>query len=224
MNRKILLGLVSIALLVHVTSCFGPSKQEIEEQTRLDSIAVADSVAAVRKAEAKRVSDSLRWVNFKSPDLTFFELHGHVKTVSYGKDEVIEFSRDGKFIKDNGRDPFRTGTITEFESPDEYKRNAQGYISEVGGWEWGTEYFWADGRVVKESGGAEAFEWEYLYHYDSNGLLVSLSGTEGEFEEPKTSVKYTVTYSEFDEYGNWTKRHVSSGRNTQRSITYYERE
>lgn len=217
-------GMAALVAVPMLCSCFGRSKEELAEQARLDSIAEAGSMAEVAmKVEAKRVADSLQWVNFTSPDLAFFDLHGHVKTMYYSKDYVFEFSEDGTFVKEAGKDPFRTGMIESFDDAEEYKRNKDGYICQSNGWEWYTEYKWADGRVASEKGSDEGFCWEYTYHYDDSGRLSSLTGKEWEFDEPKKSVNYTITYKEFDEMGNWTKRHSTGGGDAQRTITYYEK-
>lgn len=237
----ILLGLISLSLVV--PGC-GPSKAELAEKARQDSIRTADSIAAVKKEKARQdsikaaIKDSLEWVNFTTPDLRTFNLHGHVKSVKCNSDygnsyepdvPSLSFTKSGKAIIESKfsvkRD--KKGRLKEMETENFnpnlfFEYNKQGFVRKFG---YGT---WNSGIT-------------YTYRYDDKGKVISYS-----YEEALRgdSGNGKITYLAFDKYGNWTKAKFknvwkeleiyaeeegkySTGKNTQivtRTITYYERE
>lgn len=174
-----------------------------------------------------------------SPDLTFWELKGPVKTC-----DDVEFDRQGKMVNYFSCNPFEIdapyreideeGYMEEFAK---WERDQEGQISTVTGIEGMTTYTWHDGLMVHNEGVQEATEFAADYEYDENGLLVKLyeymrdaSEDETEDEMPLWSTT-EYHYIEFDSHGNWIRREVSvvyadydttEDYEETRTIAYYE--
>ena len=175
-----------------------------------------------------------------SPDLTFWELKGPVKSC-----DEVEFDRQGMMAQYLGYDPFaieepyreidEEGYMEEFSK---WERNAEGQISTITGLEGTNTYIWRDGVLARNEGIQEATEFAADYEYDENGLLVKLieymrDGLD-EAEESGEMPMWSTTeyhYLEFDSHGNWIRREVSVSYadydNTEeyeetRTIEYYE--
>jgi hypothetical protein len=174
-----------------------------------------------------------------SPDLTFWELKGPVKSC-----DEVEFDRQGMIAQYLGYDPFaieepyreidEEGYMEEFSK---WERDQEGQISTVTGIEGMTTYTWHDGLMVHNEGVQEATEFAADYEYDENGLLVKLyeymreaSDEEKESEMPLWSTT-EYHYLEFDSHGNWIRREVSvvyadydttEDYEETRTIAYYE--
>lgn len=141
-----------------------------------------------------------------SPDLAFFELHGPVKKVQEDY-MVYEFDQNGKLTKHSG----------EFK----FSRDPQGRIVRMEGYENHVTYLWDSQRPSGSEAAAEGMTILESYTYDERGFVVEIEhSVDGE-------VSYeTLSYSDLDKYGNWTKRSSQGyeyGRGSaSRTIEYYE--
>ena len=141
-----------------------------------------------------------------SSDLAFFELRGPVKQV---KEDymVYEFDRNGQLTRHNG----------EFK----FARDNQGRIVSMEGYENHVTYLWDSQRPTGSEAVAEGMTILESYTYDERGFVVEIEhSVDGE-------VLYeTLSYSDLDKYGNWTKRSSQGyeyGRGSAwRTIEYYE--
>ena len=158
--------------------------------------------------------DSIERRQFTSPDLVFFDLHGPVKSVQldyevshlfYGAPQLLEFNELGQW-----KCPDKTGrgqTVV-------YTRTAAGNLVRIGSPE--EDFYSTSGNVA-----AQAFSYSYKWHggrlaemspntvfsYDDSGNLVREVARARDSEE-----KSVTTYSEYeyDDMGNWVKRHWRS--------------
>ncbi|MBP5326310.1 MAG: hypothetical protein J6Y98_00165 [Bacteroidales bacterium] len=122
-----------------------------------------------------------------TPDLAFFELKGPVKKVTVDKILTIEFDQNGNMTKHSG----------EFS----FKRDKQGRIAQMEGYENYITYKWNGDKLVGTESAAEGSMMEEVYTYDERGFVVKIKHTvDGDVEYE------TLTYSNLDNYGNWTKR------------------
>lgn len=232
----LILGLICFSLAM--SGC-GPSKAELAEKARQDSIRTADSIAAVKKEKARQdsikaaIKDSLEWVNFTTPDLRTFNLHGHVKSVEcdFGYDyspvsPSLSFTKSGEAI---------------INSKFTVKRDKKGRLKEIDGVNYNPAFFFEYNKqgFIREFGcGTWNSGTTYKYKYDDKDNIISYS-----YEEALSgdSGSYKITYIAFDKYGNWTKAKLKfvckeleiysqkyrTEKNTEivaRTITYYERE
>lgn len=145
----------------------------------------------------------------QTPDLSFYELRGPVRSVAYptnpDKTEnayTLYFDENGNFVKDSkGQAPI---TFAK-ETCNGLVRDKDGYIAENRDVFQYTRYHWKDGRVVAiESSGDGEHTVDSLF-YDANGDLVSSKAvtTDCAFNTANhTDCEYTIT--ERDKYGNWT--------------------
>ena len=132
-----------------------------------------------------------------TPDLTFFELHGNVKKMTW-YNITYEFDEKGNLTKINGENPSQL-----------YRRDNEGRIVATEG-EVNTNYYWDSmqltGYHVPEIG-------EISIKYDERGFRTEESG---EFFGTTT-----YTYENIDENGNWLSRKNSDGEKEIREIEYY---
>ena len=140
-----------------------------------------------------------------TPDLTFFELQGPVKSCfgavspNVQSFERVEYDRSGK--------------ITSMESEDLCKwiRDDQGQISSLNG-EWtDADFTWKDGHVILVWRNHEDMTYRHELEYDAEGRLVKQTvygGTIDEVEDDSMALDHILeyTYLEFDDHGNWTRR------------------
>lgn len=174
-----------------------------------------------------------------SPDLTYWELKGPVKTCDY-----VEFDRQGKIVRVEDYDPFALEapyrdydtTTGMFEEYCQWTRDDQGQIASILSVESLEELTWVDGRVSESLGYYEGQLWLTKNEYDAEGNLVKQSLYNGdedaESEEDLTLMTTTeYTYLEFDSRGNWIRRKVKSTdavieyvneEEETRTIEYYE--
>lgn len=174
-------------------------------------------IESVGSVSCPRVND-----DFTTYDLTFFEVHGPVRTINVNG-VVFEFNRDGELILFKGKSPYST-----YGGP--YVKKSGKIVGEYSGREY-YQYTWQNGRIVKrEADKGEDSEYAH-YTYDAEGRISSLKITgcmaSGYFLK---SIKYTY----FDERGNWTSRAVTyenhyegvqgetSVHTLSRKITYFD--
>lgn len=143
-----------------------------------------------------------------TPDLTFFGLKGPVKKITEDG-MTYEFDQNGNLTK-------HSGTFS-------YKRDNQGRIIEMKGYENNVTYKWDGDNLVGSEAIAEGSMHEESYTYDERGFVVKIKHTidgDAEYE--------TLTYSNLDNYGNWTKRTSKGyeyGRGSAtRTIEYYNKQ
>lgn len=186
------------------------------------------------KVDSADIRDSLAWAGFRSNDLSFWELHGHVKMML--KDGVAyEFSKDGVWTGIDGRNPI-DGDVS-FDAPNNsYVRNKSGLITREQNWEGYSVYTWADGLLSGKTyfegsadqtytGHAEqGYQSRSVFSYDSLGRLHSVSMQEKEDGESGWSkeVKTTYQYLQNDGQGNWVIRKSGDGME-HRAMAYWDR-
>lgn len=167
-------------------------------------------------------------------DLTFFELKGNVRSVSYDNEkENLVFDRNGVLVLEDGMDPFRVvgpsrkcldDDCSQMEEMSVRLRDSRGNISQLMLLEYYEEYVTdASGRVLSSTSNSDDTTLGSTMHYDAQGRLVKVENYNLDEEGNKTSDEPTVTYTylETDECGNWTKRRDNEGNIQQRTITYY---
>ena len=246
----IIIALIIIALIAVAAALYykhtetqkrEQERQRIEaEQHRRDSIAAeqarleAEAAAAAEQARC----DSLEWVNFTTPDLILLDLHGHVKSVSVSGDIYMTtlYSFSQSFNLDEN------GKITNLI----LSRNSNGQITSIKKkCEYMPDYY--DQLTIKWTGetpsqlNGNGIDWasEQSLTYSNNRLISSYSDDYAECWHFMTT--NSISPTECDEYGNWTKATVKTNvtqdghecgegieKNTysktvRRTITYYPR-
>ncbi len=203
--KKSLITSAIAAIAITVTSCGGNSSPTA---SATDSTATAtDSVAAIAQ--------------LTTPDLTFAEVKGNVKTVAntdpqYGESHIFEFDAEGNLIK-----------CSTYENA-KYKRDSEGQIIAIDVYDEEFAYIWENARpsvnTINEPDGTTL---TYQFEYDSNGALIKTTGTS---DGPDGVSTWTETYTygpdSFDDHGNWISRTVYNSDINQtvtatRKITYY---
>ena len=149
---------------------------------------------------------------FTSPDLSLFQLQGHVKKciipgfISYFGDKVMKFSEEGKLISPHYEEIERdqNGAIIEYYDPDSHST---------------TRIEWKDGKVIGETVLSDDgyFSFSHGYEYDKENNIV---------QEITARIASPTNYSnyKFDEFGNWISRTAKADKITweeRRYITYY---
>lgn len=170
--------------------------------------------------------------DFRTPDLTFFSLKGHVKSVRNGAIETC-FDMEGNLVTVNGQSTNRqasriyipkTGDMFEYVG---YGRNEEGLITSMNMFEGEETYAWKDGHVVSDRGGEAGTEWSNTYLYNADGWIETLKTRSWSFDEEEKAAPVVTTrykYIEFDGVGNWIARLVHTSENTYaeyRTIDYY---
>lgn len=145
--------------------------------------------------------------NFSTPDLTFFDLKGHVHTVNSESDSKrLEFFPDGILKSINGDRPYsRKGHFSGFRRGKSQELND--YFVAYYDITSHTDYQWSNGKVVLSTSSGEGSCTKTEYVYDENGDLKFEKIERG---EPKSSCKWEKTYTitKRDWNGNWTEREV----------------
>ena len=151
-----------------------------------------------------------------SPDLVFFDLQGPVKRC-----DLVEFNRLGKVVSVDGQDPFaleepRREMKEDGEVMDycQWTRDAQDQIDYILCYEYVDEYRWYDGRVTQVLSSYEGQLWLTDLEYDDAGRLVKKTQYEViEHEDAPEEINNMwvteITYLEFDDHGNWTRRKLT---------------
>lgn len=210
--KKLLYFIGSVVIAGMIGSC---GQTENGNGVDSDSINTADSLA-----EALR-RDSIEWVSFTSKDLTFFGVHGHVKTMLTGG-MVYQFDSLGSWTKIDNVSPYGR-KIDFYDSYSVYSRNSNGYIDHEEFWEGGGEYVWTDGRIVGENSFNCAYECRMSYEYDSLGNIGAVTMVEsddaGDSWSKPSRIEYD--YKSFDRCGNWTMRKSTFGTE-ERFFLYYD--
>lgn len=208
--------------------------EKITEQQSAVPTPAADNRPAASGDTPAATGDKGRKKAFTSPDLSLYDLCGHVKTcITYGADgnvaERLDFSREGALTAVGG---------TPVEQLYAVERDGRGHIMALTAREAShdgshdcTTYRWTPGgRVLSATWESAEGESTRSYIYDRFGALVSQR--ESGFQGDTVDSHYTYEYLGVDERerANWTERRVSlkeaDGTVTQwterRSITYYE--
>lgn len=166
-----------------------------------------------------------------TPDLTFFELQGPVKScigaVSPDVESFacVEYDRSGKIISVDGEDHCK------------WIRDEQGQIASFYG-EWtDVNFTWKDGHVSLIWRNHEDMTYRHELEYNTEGRLVKQTvygGTIDEVEDNTMVLDHTLeyTYLEFDDHGNWTRRNekwtdaeldfLNGEEEVTRTIEYYK--
>ena len=238
----IIIALISVAAALYYnhteTQKREQERQRIEaEQARRDSVAAEIARLKAEAAEQAR-RDSIEWVNFTTPDLILLDLHGHVKSVSVSGNVYITtlYSISQSFNLD------KNGKITNLI----LSRNSNGQITSIKK----KSKYWPDfydQYTIKWTGetpsllSGNGIDWasEQSLTYSNNRLISTYSENDAEGWNFMTTKSISPT--ECDEYGNWTKATVKINeirdgdihgegieKNTytetvRRTITYYPR-
>lgn len=207
----------------------GPNEMlifEIELVEIIGVVTTSTNTPTTSSADAASTTEtSTTDASFSSPDLTFFELKGPVKSVSCNYYESkVGFKKSYSFSS-NG----------QLNTPNGIKiKRKNGIISSVGYYDsdlasWMNEEFTtsSDGKVLSETGQGIDGGGTSRYSYNSKGH-VTKNTYSGAIEGEPYNYVATYTYKSFDQYGNWTKRVITSkdsyGTETSletRTITYY---
>ena len=242
----IIIALIIIALIAVAAALYynhtetqkrEQERQRIEaEQARRDSVAAEIARLKAEAAEQAR-RDSIEWVNFTTPDLILLDLHGHVKSVSVSGDFYITtYSISQSFnLDENGKitnlilSRNSNGQITSIKKkcelmPDDYDQYTIKWTGETPSHLSGNGIDWASDESLT---------------YSNNRLISSYSDDYAECWHFMTT--NSISPTECDEYGNWTKATVKTNvtqdghecgegieKNThtktvRRTITYYPR-
>lgn len=216
-----------------IMACSENKKNESQEQTAKDSTNVVENTPQpANEAEAAPAVE----LPFQTPDLTLFDLVGHVKTCKYGS-VTLKFDNNGKLtsyviggvnqIKKLERD--NNSRITHFVAAEDEETGSQ----DEGMVEWDD-----DGRIEQfveiNMEGSIVYEYTFTEPDAQNPVpRIAISTQKG--EGYNWSGTTTYTYDSFDEAGNWTQRKGKAdlycdydGHNeeketntTKRVITYY---
>ena len=185
-----------------------------------------------------------------SPDLTFFELQGPVKScIGAVSPDVqsfacVEYDRSGKITSVNGEDPFAleepwsevNEETSTMEDHCKWIRDDQGQITSFYG-EWtDVNFTWKEGRVTLVWRNHEDMTYRHEFEYDAEGRLVKQTvygGTIDEVEDNAMVLDHILeyTYLEFDDHGNWIRRNekwtdaeldfLNGEEEVSRTIEYY---
>lgn len=144
--------------------------------------------------------------SFTTPDLSFFELKGHVRTVQFEYDsETLEFTPEGILESKGGEYPyFEKGHYYGFSRGEKELNDYFVSYHDITSIE---NYQWLDGHVIHAAMQGEGACMETGYTYDENGDLKS---SKSERMEPTSTCVSTNTYiiTKRDEHGNWIEREV----------------
>ena len=171
------------------------------EQARLDSIAEVERLEAARLDSIRE--DSIRR-NFSTPDLAFFSLKGHVKSVTYSDNDILPF-----YYATLQKNP--TFNFSEDGTLENLPRGAYRSNGRIAGqnitwgeeWEQGKfKFSWANGHVSSSSSQFYEAASDNGYKYDSAGNLIA-SYYEGGGEGMIFKESATYNYTDFDDNGNW---------------------
>ena len=219
--------LLTISLLgINLISCKNGDSKKVEElQAKLDSIALADSLKQVEQEQEELAKAE---VNFTTPDLSLFGLHGHVSSVNdrrvgkcctYLTPIRLKFTEDGELTEYMFYDHFENVTSFVFDSASksavrndeekyDIKRSNDGKLLElapnprVEGWPEGYSYVFS----YNKSGKVDAI----AYYVESGDPFLNVTKFNKQGLPLKMemsgygSTEYTFDYVEFDAHGNWT--------------------
>ncbi|MCH5318210.1 MAG: zinc ribbon domain-containing protein [Paramuribaculum sp.] len=211
-KKKLWLILVLLILIGVGVAIWVPAYQhkKDEELARIEQIR-QDSIAAV-EAELARLEqlrqDSIEWVNFTSPDLALFNIHGHAKSVKGNfYDEGIS-----KFFSGNPKEGYEfsyegvTDKVAKNEYYDKLIYDNDGYIIKGKGQNdlGGIELTWTKDKKLKK-----IVDWfgtsttETTFNYDDDGNVKNV--TEEFFLHGVETTKRNYKIIEKDKFGNWIK-------------------
>ena len=212
MGAAALLGVGGSLLFIHLAD--RARSEAVTARSRLaaleNDVAASDSLARLDSVNA----------NFMTYDLSFHELRGRVRHVTYGE-ESVDFDRDGNWTNPQayisragnslnfGRDKF--GCIINGISTE----SADGQPLEQ------VEYTWGDNRVKRISSSGIAGQYRMDFVYDGKLRLTQLSVVSSD-EESKSEIVTSYTYQDFDHAGNWTRRTARSSIKTTVAGGYYD--
>lgn len=225
-RRLILIVVIFLVLLAGgTTSYYFYAKKKAQtaafaEKARLDSIAA--EAAALEAARLDSIRQDSLFRNFTSPDLAFFNVRGHVKTIT--KIEGRDLELDGSVFAEGSPFSFDEdgNCLNAKAQPDEYflgfKYDATGKIIgcrfvESGGCP-SHEIKWdKNNRVISvyDRYGMHSEEWKYKYSDTGDLLSIRIEEVANMGFQNEISVIFTIMKR--DRWGNWTKRKASiSGR------------
>ncbi|MCQ2197439.1 MAG: hypothetical protein MJZ60_07965 [Bacteroidaceae bacterium] len=230
--KHIKLTLAALSATV-MMACGENKKAESQEPTAKDSTNVN---ANTPEESAKTDAEPAVEVPFQTPDLTLFELVGHVKTCKYGS-VTLKFDNEGKLTS------YVMGGLNQIKQIERDKENRIiHFISaedeETGSQNEGLVEWAANGNVKQfvEVNMEGSIVYEYTYtEPDAQNPVARIAISTQKGEGYNWSGTTTYTYDSFDEVGNWTQRKGKAdlycdydGHNeeketntTKRVITYY---
>lgn len=144
--------------------------------------------------------------NFTTPDLTFFELKGHVHSVEFEYDtQTIVFTPEGILESWRGEYPYyEKGHYIGFCRGE---KDLSNYFVTYYDITSTTDYRWSNGHVVHSTSKGEGACSETEFIYDDRSDLKSIRS---ERSDPMSTCVSTTTYTitKRDENGNWIEREV----------------
>ena len=206
----VLLGILIYLLIKEYREYYsGTENKDKEYPLPGDTLPKNEQIIQVQIADSLR-NDSI-YRNFTSPDLSFFNVHGRVKSIEYGKDDdtfPLTAHNDHNIIFD--KEGKCNNLVKVFYGKHNAKvvRNNEGQVvsmtetPEITDQTIGKESFtWNNNHLVKEE--YEGWEWggEITYSYSDGHISYINYSYTGDFQEEKTSI--SLTDFKFDEYGNW---------------------
>lgn len=173
-------------------------------------VAAGDSLARLDSINA----------NFTSCDLSFHELRGRVRHVTYGE-ESVDFDREGNWTNPQAY-VTRSGNALSFNR-DKFGCIIGGVTADAveGQAVEKVEYTWSGDRVKRIESDGFAGHYRIDCTYDGKQRLTQMSVVSSD-EESKSEIVTTFTYSDFDRYGNWTRRTARSAIKTTVNGGYYD--
>ena len=212
---SILLG-GCIAYLLHHHNKMEEARHQ--EQLRQDSIA-AVQLEAARLDSIRR--DSIEFISFSTSDLTFFELHCKVKSVSYNSANgaVTAIFNNSNFEFDENGNLKNKKNNFNLAKPDgenlyrwEYNENGfptKGVYAETGGYQ---EAYWVwnpNGQLKTAYNSLGSHSFETNYKYDKDGRLLYIKATERANMGQEIICNTTIEIVETDKWGNWLTRSLN---------------
>jgi len=191
--KKKLFAILVIAMCLNLTMFASCKDSNKGTETEVETEAVTET-----EVEAEQAL-------LVTPDLTFFQLHGPVKKLTWYKD-TYEFDKDGNLTKMNGK-----------SASNYYHRDSKGRIDSEGEDGAGEIYYHWDSEKLIGCTEEGVIDWSYTY--DDRGFIVKKEAEVGPGEMSIT----TYTYDKIDEFGNWVSRKIDNAEEV-RKIEYYDQQ
>lgn len=156
-----------------------------------------------------------------TPDLTFFELHGPVKSFWEdidGHTHKYEFNYDGELVKIDGYNPYNIDVYAEGNDNKSKYVKSHGYITQIEFYEGYEHYYWHNNRLEKQEWQSESWGGVITYTYNDSGFVAYEDSREYEATGTFSTI---YTHQKLDDYGNWTKKVDNYDKCYTRVIEYY---
>ena len=186
-----------------------------------------------KKREAEQQAALEEYENFRTNDLIFFDVRGHVAQVNMCIDWIspdnnvsLVFSQDGTLQSVNGHKDYIGDLDSDFGI--RFMRDDKGRLVKACDCYsyYSAEYRWTGDKILTAMYYSENDDIDVRYSYDNEGKLVSIKTTEDIPETDEEGSGGTINetkkikYTKFDSKGNWIERE-ENGRIVSRTIFYY---